>query len=174
MQFSTNSSSPKTRRQRFLQLLWGSFSGRDDRQPDPSRSRLQLEPLEKRQLLAGDMELLFTEPGAGLDLSSDTSQLSDTQLSDTQLSDTSYTSGTGLQAVGMGEGEAADDLVERERFAACGLVFFFGRPQLPLSAHRLAVQCVHAHHSAVRRRCATHQAPKQALTAHNFWRYVQS
>jgi cyclophilin family peptidyl-prolyl cis-trans isomerase len=126
MQFSTNSSSPKTRRQRFLQLLWGSLSGRDDRQPDPSRSRLQLEPLEKRQLLAGDMELLFTEPGAGLDLSSDTSQLSDSQLSDTQLSDTSYTSETGLQAVGMGEGEAADDLVQFAKDLAASGAQFFG------------------------------------------------
>jgi cyclophilin family peptidyl-prolyl cis-trans isomerase len=109
MHFSTNSSLPQTRRQRFLKQLWGSISGRDTRQPDPSRNRLQLEPLEKRQLLAGDMELLFTEPGAELDLGSGATEVVV----------------SGLQADGVGEGEAADDLVQfAKNLAASGAQFF--------------------------------------------------
>ena len=60
MHFPTKSSLPQTRRQRFLKQLWDSLPGRGTRQPDPCRNRLQLEPLEKRQLLAGDMELLLS------------------------------------------------------------------------------------------------------------------
>jgi large repetitive protein len=96
MHFSTDSSSSQSRRQRFLKQLWGSLSGRGTRQPDTSRNRLQLEPLEKRQLLAGDMELLFTEPTTDLGIGSDATEVAD----------------AGLQAAGIGEGEAADDLVQ--------------------------------------------------------------
>jgi len=96
MHFSTDSSSTQSRRQRFLKQLWGSLSGRGTRPADTSRNRLQLEPLEKRQLLAGDMELLFTEPTADLGIGSDASEVAD----------------AGLQAAGIGEGEAANDLVQ--------------------------------------------------------------
>ena len=96
MHFPTNSSSPMSRRQRFLKQLWSSLSGRGTRQPDASRSRLQLEPLEKRQLLAGDIELLFTEPTTDLGIQGDATEVAD----------------AGLQAAGVGEGEAATDLVQ--------------------------------------------------------------
>lgn len=110
MHFSTKSSLPQTRRQRFLKQLWDSLSGRGTRHPDPCRNRLQLEPLEKRQLLAGDMELLFTEPGADLGLGSDATEVAD----------------AGLQADGVGEGEAADDLVQFAKDLATAGAQFFG------------------------------------------------
>ena len=91
MHFSSNPSVSQPRRQRFLRQLLDTMLRRDAKQVDPSRSRLLLEPLEKRQLLAGDMELLFTDPGPVVDLGAEAPQ----------------TAPTGLQAAGVGEGEAA-------------------------------------------------------------------
>ena len=114
MHFSNDPSSSNSRRQRFLKQLWGSLSERWTRQTDASRNRLQLEPLEKRQLLAGDLELLFTEPTADLGIGSDANEVAD----------------AGLQAVGIGEGEAADDLVQSYSSCFCGKC----RTQFPTAA----------------------------------------
>ena len=115
MHFSTDSSSPNSRRQRFLKQLWGSLSGRGSRQTDTSRNGLQLEPLEKRQLLAGDLELLFTEPTADLGIGSDVSEVAD----------------AGLQADGIGEGEAADDLVQFAKDLDTAGVKYYGAAWCP-------------------------------------------
>jgi len=115
MHFSTDSSSSQSRRQRFLKQLWGSLSGRGTRQPDTSRNRLQLEPLEKRQLLAGDMELLFTEPSTDLGIGSDATEVAD----------------AGLQAAGIGEGEAADDLVQFAKDLDTAGVKYYGAAWCP-------------------------------------------
>ncbi|MDE0866141.1 MAG: tandem-95 repeat protein [Rubripirellula sp.] len=96
MHFSSNSSESQPRRQRFLRDLWDSVLCRDTKQADPSRTRLLLEPLEKRQMLAGDMELLFTDPGPVVDLGTDAPQAAE----------------TALQVAGVAEGEPADDLVQ--------------------------------------------------------------
>ncbi len=115
MHFSTNPSSPQSRRQRFLKQLWDSLTGGATRQPDTSRNRLQLEPLEKRQLLAGDMELLFTEPTDELGIGSDANEVADASL----------------QASGVGEGEAADDLVQFAKDLAAADVKYFGAAWCP-------------------------------------------
>ena len=115
MHFSTNSSSPSSRRQRFLKQLWDRLSGSGTRQLDNSRNRLQLEPLEKRQLLAGDMELLFTEPTDELGIGSDATQVA----------------AAGLQVAGVGEGEAADDLVQFAKDLAAADVKYYGAAWCP-------------------------------------------
>ena len=115
MHFSTNSSSLPSRRQRFLKQLWDSLSGRGGRQLDTSRNRLQLEPLEKRQLLAGDMELLFTEPTEDLGVGTAATEVAD----------------AGLQAAGVGEGEAADDLVQFAKDLDAAGVKYYGAAWCP-------------------------------------------
>ena len=110
MHFSSNPSVSQPRRQRFLRQLLDTMLRRDAKQVDPSRSRLLLEPLEKRQLLAGDMELLFTDPGPVVDLGAEAPQ----------------TAPTGLQAAGVGEGEAADDLVQFAKDLAASGTEYFG------------------------------------------------
>ena len=110
MQFPTDSSSPQNRRQQLFKQLWKCLSRRDGRQADPTRNRLQLEPLEKRQLLAGDLELLFTEPDLDSDLTSGVSEVAATEI----------------PAVGMGEGEAADDLVQFAKDLDSAGVKFYG------------------------------------------------
>ena len=110
MHFSSNSSESHPRRQRFLRHLWDTVLRRDAKQADPSRSRLLLEPLEKRQLLAGDMELLFTDPGPVVDLGTDAPQAAE----------------TALQVAGVAEGEAADDLVQFAKDLTASGAKFYG------------------------------------------------
>ncbi len=79
---------------------------------DPKRGRLLIEPLEKRQLLAGDLELLFTDG------------------SETQT--TSAPAETGIiRAAGQAEGELAPDLVQFATDLADAGVQFFGAHWCP-------------------------------------------
>lgn len=93
---------PRRGMRRFLEQL---IFGRED-QTDPKRGRLMLESLEQRQLMAGDLELLFT------DGTPDTSD---------QAAQTG-----GLQAEGQGEGELAPDLVQFAKDLVDAGVQFFG------------------------------------------------
>ncbi|WP_146515012.1 Ig-like domain-containing protein [Rubripirellula amarantea] len=92
-------------------LLGGLFSPGSDSPAEPKRGRLLLESLEKRQLMAGDMELLFTDG---------------TSSSSEVASQTS-----GLQLEGVGEGEAAPDLVQFAKDLAAKGVEFYGAHWCP-------------------------------------------
>ena len=94
---------PKTRRRNVRQFVKNLLLG-DQVPTDPKRGRLLLESLENRQLLAGDVELLFTE---GVAADQATGQPSVVSASTTSDSTTS-----GLQIAGQAEGESAPDLVQ--------------------------------------------------------------
>ncbi|MGI9470361.1 MAG: Ig-like domain-containing protein, partial [Rubripirellula sp.] len=93
-------------RQFLENLIFGS-----EEQTDPKRGRLLLETLEQRQLMAGDLELLFTD---GVPDTSD-------QAAETD----------GLQAAGQGEGELAPDLVQFAKDLVDAGVQFFGAEWCP-------------------------------------------
>lgn len=79
---------------------------------EPNRGRLLLESLEPRQLLAGDIELLFTDP------SSPASSAAPAQSG-------------GLRVVGQAEGESAPDLVQFAKDLADAGVEYFGAAWCP-------------------------------------------
>lgn len=94
------------------------LSGGADAPAEPKRGRLLLESLEKRQLLAGDMELLCTD---GNSVPNDVSN-----------APTVSTDGGGsLQVEGDAEGEAAPDLVQFARDLAAAGVDFYGAAWCP-------------------------------------------
>ena len=110
MRSSSNRNSAKPRSQ-VRQMLESLILGRNTR-PESKRGRLLLESLEKRQLLAGDMDLLFTDgepqPQAAPAAQSD-----------------------GLQVVGQAEGELAPDLLQFAKDLADAGVQFFGAEWCP-------------------------------------------
>ncbi len=113
---------PKTRRRRVRQFVKNLLLG-DRCQTDPKRGRLLLESLENRQLLAGDMELLFTE---GVAADQATGQPSVVSASTTSDSTTS-----GLQVAGQAEGESAPDLVQFAKDLTAAGAKFYGAAWCP-------------------------------------------
>ncbi len=117
MMRSQNSPSEPGRphRGRGLRRLLERFIGRPTEAEDPRRGRLLLESLEKRQLLAGDVEMLFTD---GLsDFSQPAAETSSQQ--------------SGSQAEGEAEGEAAPDLVQFAKDLVAAGVEFYGAAWCP-------------------------------------------
>lgn len=103
-------SSPKqpspSSRSHFRRLL-DSIIGEKRQENDPQRGSLLLETLESRQMLAGDVELLFTDGTSDV---ADQSTAAETNI---------------LQSTRQAEGEAAPDLVEfAKRLADSGTQFF--------------------------------------------------
>ena len=99
------SPSRQSLRERISRFLGTSAKASDE----PKRGRLLLETLEQRQLMAGDMDLLFT----------DSSSAASSVESNSTVSD------IGLQVEGTAEGEAAPDLVQfAEDLAAAGVDFY--------------------------------------------------
>lgn len=97
-------------RQLLKQMIFGS-----ECPEDPKRGRLLLESLERRQLLAGDIELLFTDGGAEDDASLSAAE----------------TASSVLQVAGAAEGEAAPDLVQFAKDLAAAGVKYFGAAWCP-------------------------------------------
>ncbi len=95
---------------RLLAGLIGSAGGPSD----PARGRLLLESLESRQLLAGDVELLFTDGN-------------DVPTSDTSSAETA----TGLSSQRTAEGELAPDLVQFAKDLDAAGVIFYGAHWCP-------------------------------------------
>ena len=108
--FSNRPEHPQPRRRGVRQLLKNLLIGDAD-QADAKRGRLLLETLEQRQLLAGDMELLFTDG-----VSNETGVAVETGV---------------LQAMGEGEGELAPDLVQFAKLLQDNGVQFFGAHWCP-------------------------------------------
>ncbi len=105
---SNRSSSAKPRRtvrQLLESVIWGGNCA-----PDPKRGRLLLESLEQRQLLAGDMDLLFTDGVSQPEQAAETG---------------------GLQVAGQAEGELAPDLVQFAKDLADAGVEYFGAHWCP-------------------------------------------
>ncbi len=100
--------SSSTRRRSVRRLLQSLIFG-ENGPSEPRRGRLLLESLEQRQLLAGDMDLLFTD---GTTPNSPASS---------QAAETS-----GLQTAGQAEGELAPDLVQFAKDLDAAGVLFFG------------------------------------------------
>ena len=102
-------------RGRGLRRLLERFSGRPAEAEDPRRGRLLLESLEKRQLLAGDVEMLFTD---GLsDFSQPAAETASQQ--------------SGSQGEGEAEGEAAPDLVQFAKDLVAAGVEYYGAAWCP-------------------------------------------
>ena len=55
---------PRSSKRSFIGRLLAGLTGASD-SVDPKRGRLLLESLENRQMMAGDVEFMFTESGAG-------------------------------------------------------------------------------------------------------------
>ncbi|QDT04205.1 Putative bifunctional phosphatase/peptidyl-prolyl cis-trans isomerase [Rubripirellula lacrimiformis] len=86
--------------------------------PNPKKGRLLLESLEQRQLMAGDMDLLFTD-GDGVAAAAMDSQTS------------VQSSSSGLQTTTTAEGESAPDLVQFAKDLADAGVVFYGAGWCP-------------------------------------------
>lgn len=100
---SLNTNRKNLRRNLLQRLLFDAlpWSKKDD-ETDPRRGRLLLESLEKRAMLAGDADLLFTDGvTTDLDLTSSSAEVS-----------TAVTTATAFQTTTTAEGEAAPDLVQ--------------------------------------------------------------
>ncbi|MCG8652386.1 MAG: peptidylprolyl isomerase, partial [Pirellulales bacterium] len=109
-----NSNRSSTHKLRLgLQRLLEKFSGTPDEPSDPKRGRLLLETLEKRQLLAGDVELLATDG------------------EDSHTTDQSAETSSGLTSERAAEGELAPDLVQFAIDLAAAGVQFFGADFCP-------------------------------------------
>ncbi len=108
MRSSSNRHSAKPRpsvRKLLESLILG-----ENKSADPKRGRLLLESLEQRQLLAGDMDLLFTDGNPQPETAAETG---------------------GLQVAGQAEGELAPDLVQFAKDLADAGVEFFGAEWCP-------------------------------------------
>ena len=96
-------------------VITGSWSGETETS-SPRKGRLLLESLEQRQLMAGDMDLLFTDGTV------------DATATNTFVA--TNTSG-GLQTTTQPEGEAAPDLVQFAKDLTAAGVLFFGAEWCP-------------------------------------------
>lgn len=122
------SNRPQNRRQTaanrpsLRQRIWRLLGAGSVDQADVKRGRLLLESLEKRQLMAGDIELLFTDGVSDNAIDSTAASVSQSQSS---------TGETGLDFGSPAEGEAAPDLVQFARDLAANGVDFFGSSSCP-------------------------------------------
>ncbi|KAA1259161.1 putative peptidyl-prolyl cis-trans isomerase [Rubripirellula obstinata] len=101
-------------RGRISRLLGGGTKSGLKAPADAKRGRLLLESLEQRQLMAGDMDLLFTDANPAANPA-------------TLSNDSSNT----LQVASAAEGEAAPDLVQFARDLAAAGVDFYGADWCP-------------------------------------------
>ena len=103
-------------RKRISSMIWGEgmFSGKEEKS-DSKKRHLLLETLEKRALLAGDVELLFTD-------NSDASGIAEENTA--EIASSPF--GGQLEFSGQAEGEAAPDLVQFAKDLTTAGVKFFG------------------------------------------------